>query len=174
MVESEVKSLAQLSEQRLDEAGPEARLWHDRRVVFTDGSTLSMPNFRPKKELGFPILRILVLITLGSGAVHLLAYNLLRALMARTAQMTGQTPREISLRTAQQTLRDVHMILLLNANDLGRIIEAMSGIMAEHRVGDRPDRIEPRAVKRRAKAYPKLQHSRAKARQLKGYQGKAA
>ena len=43
--------------------------------------------------------------------VHLLAYNLLRALMARTAQMTGQTPREISLRTAQ-TLLDVHMILL--------------------------------------------------------------
>ena len=45
-------------------------------------------------------------------SVHLLAHNLLRALMARTAQMTGQTPREISLRTAQKTLRDVHMILL--------------------------------------------------------------
>ena len=45
-------------------------------------------------------------------SVHLLAYNLLRALMARTAQMTGQTPREISFRAAQQTLRDVHMILL--------------------------------------------------------------
>ena len=107
-------------------------------------------------------------------SVHLLAYNLLRALMARTAQMTGQTPRELSFRAAQQTLRDVHMILLLNANDLGRIIEAMLGIMAEPIVGDRPDRIEPRAVKRRAKAYPKLQHSRAKARQLKRYQGKAA
>ena len=44
-------------------------------------------------------------------SVHL-AYNLLCALMARTAQMTGQTPREISIRTAQQTLRDFHMILL--------------------------------------------------------------
>ena len=101
-------------------------------------------------------------------SVHLLAYNLLRALMARTAQMTGQTPREISFRAAQQTLRDFHMIPLLNAN------KAMLGIMAEPIVGDRPDRIEPRAVKRRAKAYPKLQHSRAKARQLKRYQGKAA
>ena len=89
-------------------------------------------------------------------SVDLLAYNLLRALMARTAQMTGQIPRKISLRTAQQTLRDFHMILLLSANDLGRIIEAMLGIMAEPTVGDRPDRIEPRAVKRRAKAYPKL------------------
>ena len=32
------------SGKRLDEAGPEARLWHDRRVVLTDGSTLSMPD----------------------------------------------------------------------------------------------------------------------------------
>ena len=61
MVKSEVKSLFQLSGQRLDEA---------------------------------------------------LAYNLLRALMARTAQMTGQTPRELSFRAARQTLRDFHMILL--------------------------------------------------------------
>ena len=45
-------------------------------------------------------------------SVYLLAYNLLRALVARTTQMTGQTPREISFRAAQQTLRDVHMILL--------------------------------------------------------------
>ena len=45
-------------------------------------------------------------------SVHLLAYNLLSVLMARTAQITGQTPRELSFRAAQQTLRDVHMILL--------------------------------------------------------------
>ena len=47
-------------------------------------------------------------------SVHLLAYNLLSAfvLMARTAQRTGQTPREISFRATQQTLRDIHMILL--------------------------------------------------------------
>ena len=83
-------------------------------------------------------------------------FNLLRASMARTAQMTGQTLREISFRAAQQTLRDFHMILLLNTDNLGRIIEAMPGIMAEPRVGDRPDRIERQAVKRRAKAYPKL------------------
>ena len=39
-----MKSLVQLSGQRLDEASPEAWLWHDRRVVLTDGSTLSMPD----------------------------------------------------------------------------------------------------------------------------------
>ena len=52
----------------------------------------------------------------------------------------------------------------------------MLGIMAEHRVGDRPDRIEPRAVKRRAKAYPKLQHSPPRldnSRAIKGKQLKS-
>ena len=44
MVESEVKSLFQLLGQRLDKASPKAWLWHDRRVVLTDGSTLSMPD----------------------------------------------------------------------------------------------------------------------------------
>ena len=43
---------------------------------------------------------------------HVELRYLLRALMARTAQMTGQTPRKISFRAAQQTLRDVHMMPL--------------------------------------------------------------
>ncbi len=106
-------------------------------------------------------------------SVHLLAYNLLRALMARTAQMTGQSPREISFRAAQQTLRDFH-IILLTTDDLAGIVGVMLGIMAEHQVGDRSERPEPRAVKRQPKAFPKLQHSRTKARQLTKYQGKAA
>ena len=105
-------------------------------------------------------------------SVHLLAYNLLRALMARTAQMTGQSPREISFRAAQQTLRDFH-ILRLSTDNLAGIVDVMLGIMAEHQVGNRSGRSEPRAVKRRPKAFPKLQHSRAKARRLKKYQGKA-
>ena len=62
---NELKSLFQLSGQRLDEVSPKAWLWHDRRVVFTDGSTLSKPDSQDnqavypqpstqKKELGFP------------------------------------------------------------------------------------------------------------------------
>lgn len=42
--ECEVKALFQLSGQRLDEVSPESWLWHDRRVVLVDGSTLSMPD----------------------------------------------------------------------------------------------------------------------------------
>ncbi|MCL6269282.1 hypothetical protein M3P05_04895, partial [Sansalvadorimonas sp. 2012CJ34-2] len=63
---------------------------------------------------------------------------------------------------------------LLSTDDLAGVVDVMLGIMAEHQVGDRSGRSEPRAVKRRPKAFPKLQHSRAKARRLKTYQGKAA
>ncbi|MCX7158514.1 MAG: IS4 family transposase, partial [Proteobacteria bacterium] len=37
-------------------------------------------------------------------------------------------------------------------------------LIAQQRVGDRPGRIEPRAVKRRPKPYPLLTESRARAR----------
>lgn len=36
--------------------------------------------------------------------------------------------------------------------------------IAYHRAGDRPDRVEPRVVKRRPKAYPRMQVPRAPAR----------
>ena len=51
MVESEVKSLVQLSGQRLDEVSPKVCLWHDRRVVLADGSTLSMPDSQDNQAM---------------------------------------------------------------------------------------------------------------------------
>ena len=75
-----INSLLQKSGRNLDEATQGKHLWHGRRVLLTDGSKLSMPDTvenqaqfpQPKSQkegLGFPQLRILVLISLGSGAV---------------------------------------------------------------------------------------------------------
>ncbi|WP_230460411.1 transposase [Sansalvadorimonas verongulae] len=77
------------------------------------------------------------------------------------------------LQSDTQTLQDFHSLLLSSDPPAG-VIEAMLNIIAEHQVGNRPGRSEPRAVKRRPKAFPKLQHTRPKARRLKKYQGKAA
>ena len=44
MDESAVKTLFQLSGQRLDDVSPETWMWHNRRVVLVDGSTVSMPD----------------------------------------------------------------------------------------------------------------------------------
>jgi hypothetical protein len=46
--------------------------------------------------------------------------------------------------------------------DLPRLLE----LIARKRVGDRPDRYEPRAVKRRPKPYPRLNMSRRAAKRL--------
>jgi hypothetical protein len=48
------------------------------------------------------------------------------------------------------------------AADLPRLL----GLIGQKRVGDRPDRYEPRAVKRRPKPYPRLTMPRRVARSL--------
>ena len=80
LTEASIKTLLTQSGENLDGASPETWRWHDRRVVITDGSTLSMPGHRrkpasvpatrlAKKGVGYPILRIEILVTLGSGAL---------------------------------------------------------------------------------------------------------
>ena len=44
LTEDSIKTLLHLSGGNLDNASPESWRWHDRRVVITDGSTLSMPD----------------------------------------------------------------------------------------------------------------------------------
>ncbi|MGI2030360.1 transposase, partial [Endozoicomonas acroporae] len=107
--------------------------------------------------------------------VHLLVYNLIRALMAQSATELKTKPREISFKAAQETLQEFHMLLLLSKeNALVGVIKYMIAITGEHIVGNRPGRQEPRAVKKRPKPYKRLQHSRSQARRLKMYQSKAA
>ncbi len=105
-------------------------------------------------------------------SVNLLVYNLIRALMAKAAQSIGKVPREASFKAAQETLVSFHQTLLQAIGDqLEEKVISMLEIIAQHLVGNRPGRSEPRAVKRRPKPYKKLQHSRAQARRLKKYRG---
>jgi hypothetical protein len=99
---------------------------------------------------------------------HLLAYNLIRTVMAQAAQANDLRPRDLSFTGAVQTLT-AFASLLGNADaperqDLyGRLLAAV----ASHRVGDRPDRCEPRARKRKPKHYPFLKTPRDKARKAR-------
>jgi hypothetical protein len=96
---------------------------------------------------------------------HLLAYNLIRGVMAEAARRHGVQPRQISLQGARQTL-DAFRAELAMAGAQGRsqINSLILRTIPYHRVGDRPDRVEPRVVKRRPKAYPRMQVPRALAR----------
>ena len=93
---------------------------------------------------------------------HLLAYNLVREVMAQAAREHGKVPRHLSFLGAVQTLEAFRMLLLATAEaDLPGLIRRILAAIAAHRVGDRPDRHEPRKVKRRPKPYRRMTRPRA-------------
>jgi hypothetical protein len=92
--------------------------------------------------------------------VYLLAYNVIRLLMAQAACNAGVEPRSLSFK---------HTVQLWAAwNNRGMSATADAGclftLIAQSKVGHRPGRIEPRMRKRRPKPYPWLKEPRAKAR----------
>ena len=99
-------------------------------------------------------------------ATHFLAYNLIRGIMAEAARTEKVKPRELSFKGALHTIRSFEETHLYNAArivaDLPRLLE----LIGKKRVGDRPNRYEPRAVKRRPKPHPLLNMTRAEAKRL--------
>jgi Transposase DDE domain len=84
--------------------------------------------------------------------MHLLAYNLIRTVMARAAEQAGMEPREVSFAGAMQTINAFTPVLeMADAADRPQLWEIMLRMIGRHRVANRPGRYEPRAVKRRAK-----------------------
>jgi hypothetical protein len=93
---------------------------------------------------------------------HLLAYNLLRTVMAVAAAGSGIEPRKVSFKGAKQTLTAfAPKIEAAKPQDRARLIDRMLTTVAYHRVGDRPGRWEPRARKRRPKPGNRLMLPRA-------------
>lgn len=96
---------------------------------------------------------------------HMLAYNLIRTVLAQAAQEHERLPRELSFKGAVQTLLAFapHVALARRA-DLPRLAQQIRAALVQHRVADRPDRYEPRARKRRYDNYQHLQVPRAEAK----------
>ena len=96
---------------------------------------------------------------------HLLAYNLLRTAMAVAAAECGIEPREISFKGAKQAVTAfAPKIEAARPAHRPALIDALLRAIAYHRVGDRPDRWEPRARKRRPKPGMRLMQPRATAK----------
>lgn len=95
--------------------------------------------------------------------VYLLAYNLIRLMMAQSAWLCECLPRELSFKhTLQLWIAWDHRGCRTDCNDT---LYGLFALIAEQRVGNRPGRIEPRAIKRRPKPFPLLTQPRALARQ---------
>lgn len=101
---------------------------------------------------------------------HLLAYNLVRGVLLRAAAAAGLEPRQLSFKGAMQSINVFTGAILAAPQRIERLYAAMLWMVAYHHVGNRPDRIEPRLVKRRPKQYKYLKEPRAIARKrlLKG------
>ena len=93
--------------------------------------------------------------------VHLLAYNVIRLLMAQAACNANVDPRSLSFKHTVQLWTEWVARGLSSANDRQRLF----ALIAQCKVGHRPGRIEPRMRKRRPKPYPWLKVPRAQARQ---------
>jgi hypothetical protein len=95
--------------------------------------------------------------------VYLLAYNLIRLIMLRSAWLSDVLPRSLSFKHTLQ-------LWLAGGNELIHVDDEESAtgfllLVAEQTVGNRPGRIEPRALKRRPKSYPLLMQTRVEARE---------
>ena len=94
--------------------------------------------------------------------VYFLAYNLIRLLMAQSALLADIVPRQLSFKHTLQlwlawSQQSVYIDYETNQEQLFILI-------AQQKIGNRPGRIEPRAVKRRPKPFSLLMKPREEAR----------
>ncbi|MDD5479264.1 IS4 family transposase [Rhodoferax sp.] len=95
-------------------------------------------------------------------AAHLLAYNLVRAVMAQAANKVNCTPRQLSFKAALQQLRAFEERLRHGAYaSVVCLCEVLIGGIGQVKIPYRPGRVEPRAIKRRSKNVPHLRQPRA-------------
>ena len=92
--------------------------------------------------------------------VHLLAYNVIRLLMAQAACNAELDPRNVSFKHTVQLWTEWVARGLCSVNDRQRLFTSIT----QCKVGHRPGRIEPRMRKRRPRPYPWLKVPRAQAR----------
>ena len=136
-----------------------AELYHQRWLVELDIRTL-------KITMGMDVLRCqtpeMVAREIWSG---LLAYNLVRQTLLEAALASGRSPRQLSFTAALQKIAASWLTLAMATE---ATIVFLVGIqlqqLATHIVGNRPNRVEPRAAKRRPKPHKLLTKPRAEAR----------
>jgi putative transposase len=136
-----------------------AELYHKRWLVELDIRAI-------KCTMGMDVLRCKT-----PAMVHreiwscLLAYNLIRKAIMEAARGKSLGPRQLSFTAAMQKIAASHSVLLVvDEATAGRLVACHLKDLAGQEVGNRPDRLEPRAVKRRPKPHALLTKPRQEAR----------
>jgi len=136
-----------------------AELYHQRWLVELDIRTL-------KVTLGMDVLRCKTPQMVDKEIwTCLLAYNLIRQTMLQAALARKRSPRQLSFTAAMQKIAASWATLAVcDQETLVLLVTVHLEHLPAHRVGHRPNRVEPRAVKRRPKPHKLLNKPRAEAR----------
>ena len=101
---------------------------------------------------------------------HILAYNLIRTIMAQAASQHGLQPREISFKGTIQTLEAFQPLMGFQeqqgASSRQQLYLQLLKAIATHRVANRPDRFEPRQRKRNPRKAEKMTKPRWELKRL--------
>ena len=101
---------------------------------------------------------------------HVLAYNLIRTIMAQAASQHGLEPREISFKGTLQTLEAFQPLLSFQGHKgptfREQLYQQLLQAIATHRVADRPDRFEPRKRKSNPRKSEKMTKPRWELKRL--------
>lgn len=94
--------------------------------------------------------------------MHLLAYNLLRTLMWQSAQAAQVLPLRLSLQQTRQQFNHFRPHLAMATTPQRRqFFTTLLNVISTLLVPLRPNRVEPRVVKRRPKPFPRMQQPRS-------------
>ena len=94
--------------------------------------------------------------------VTLLAYNLIRKVIATAAVVHDKQPRQIGFTLACQTVLSSWMLMATGAcRDTQAMTDSALSRIAANEVANRPGRMEPRVLKRRQHGYPLMTQPRA-------------
>jgi len=97
--------------------------------------------------------------------VTLLAYNLIRKVIATTAAVHDKQPRQLGFTLACQSILASWMLFSTGScRDSRAMYDMLLAHIAANEVADRPGRIEPRVLKRRRHRYPLMQRPREQLR----------
>jgi hypothetical protein len=90
--------------------------------------------------------------------MHLLAYNLLRLLMLQSARRTQVDALRLSLQGTRQMFNQFRTLFAAcRQRERQRLYDSLLLLLGQDLVPLRPDRVEPRVLKRRPKNFPRMQ-----------------
>ncbi|PZO45589.1 MAG: IS4 family transposase, partial [Phormidesmis priestleyi] len=93
---------------------------------------------------------------------HLLAYNLLRSVMEKAAPLLDYQRSKLSLQGTRQLFNQMLALLATTTQDVRqRLYAHLLNDIVEDTLPQRPNRHEPRVVKRRPKPFPRMRQPRA-------------